>query len=90
MSNSEKLDLGLINYVNDYCEDLMNTHRKFDDSYEAFVTEQTYERILIILWQKKKVKKLFSVLGLEFPKGLNNFDFGAIIRQRWYIVKNNV
>lgn len=49
MSNSEKLDLGLINYVNDYCEDLMNTHRKFDDSYEAFVTEQTYERILIIL-----------------------------------------
>ena len=32
---------------------------------------------------------LFSVLGLEFPKGLNNFDFGTIIRKSGHIVKDN-
>jgi hypothetical protein len=35
---------------------------------------------------KQKSQALFSVLGLQFPKGLNNLDFNAIKYQSCNIV----
>lgn len=69
MLNSEVRDLGLINHINDYCEDIMNTHRKFDDSYEAFVTEQTYERT--IAFDVMQICELTKKLSDEFK---NQYD----------------
>lgn len=44
----------------------------------------------LLFYDKEKSQKLFSVLGLEFPKGLNNFDSDVIVRQSEHIVKDNV
>lgn len=43
----------------------------------------------ILFYNKKKSQELFSVLGLEFPEGLNNLDYNIIIHQSKNIVKHS-
>ena len=58
--------------------------------------EKELKNICILSWNKnllyydkQKSQKLFSVLELEFPKGLNNFDSSDIIHWSDHIVKDN-
>ena len=43
----------------------------------------------ILFWDKIKSQEMFSVLGLQFPKGLNNLDSNVIIHQSRNIVNTN-
>lgn len=49
--------------------------------------EMEIEADNLLFADKTKSQELFSVLGLQFPKGLNNFDFNYIIHQSNNIVK---
>lgn len=44
----------------------------------------------LLFYDKEKSQELFSVLGLDFPEGLNNFDSDNIIRRSEHVVKNDI
>jgi hypothetical protein len=50
--------------------------------------ERGIENNHLLYANKEKSQELFSVLGLQFPKGLNNLDFNTIIHQSRNIVKS--
>ena len=83
MLNSEVRDLGLINHINDYCEDISHTHAKFEDSYDTFVTESTYERT--IAFDVMQICELTKKLSDEF-KSQYDLPWRAISGMRNMIV----
>lgn len=56
------------------------------DNFEQFL-EVALENNMVLYWNKTKSQELFSVLGLQFPKGFNNLDYDIIIHQSNNIVK---
>lgn len=44
----------------------------------------------LLFYDKEKSQELFSVLGLDFPEGLNNFDSDNIIRRSNHVVKDDI
>ena len=44
----------------------------------------------LLFYDKEKSQELFSVLGLDFPEGLNNVDSDNIIRRSEHVVKNDI
>lgn len=58
------------------------------DNFEQFLN-LSLENDMVLYWNKSKSQELFSVLGLQFPKGFNNLDYDNIIHQSNNIVKKN-
>ncbi len=58
------------------------------DNFEQFLN-LSLENNMVLYWNKTKSQELFSVLGLQFPKGFNNLDYNNIIHQSNNIVKKN-
>lgn len=58
------------------------------DNFEQFLN-LSLENNMVLYWNKTKSQELFSVLGLQFPEGLNNLDYNSIIHQSNNIVKKN-
>ncbi|MCM1244709.1 MAG: zincin-like metallopeptidase domain-containing protein [Roseburia sp.] len=56
------------------------------DNFEQFL-HLSLENNKLLYWNKTKSQELFSVLGLQFPKGFNNLDYDIIIHQSNNIVK---
>lgn len=59
------------------------------ENFEEFIN-RTINNNKILFIDKQKSQELFSVLGLEFSKGLNSLDFNTIIHQSHNIVNKNI
>ncbi len=59
-----------------------------DNNFTGFI-ERSADSDSILFWDKQKSQELFSLLGLQLPKGLNNLDPNIIIHQSRNIVNNH-
>ncbi|MCC8042587.1 MAG: hypothetical protein LIO69_03620, partial [Oscillospiraceae bacterium] len=55
------------------------------ENFERFI-QNTINADSVLFYDKQKSQELFSVLGLQFPKGLNNLDSNTIIHKSNNIV----
>lgn len=83
MLNNEIRDLGLINHINDYCDDIERTHQRFNNDYSRFATETTYERT--VAFDIMQICELTKRLSEEF-KDAYNLPWRAIAGMRNVIV----
>ena len=59
------------------------------ENFEEFINRAINNNKILFI-DKQKSQELFSVLGLEFSKGLNSLDFNTIIHQSHNIVNKNI
>lgn len=59
------------------------------ENFEEFINRAINNNKILFI-DKQKSQELFSVLGLEFSKGLNSLDFDTIIHQSRNIVNENI
>lgn len=59
------------------------------ENFEEFINRAINNNKILFI-DKQKSQELFSVLGLEFSKGLNSLDFNTIIHQSRNIVNKNI
>ena len=58
-----------------------------DNGFDNFIT-YAVDAGKVLYWDKQKSQELFSVLGLQLPKGLNNLNSNTIIHQSKVFVKD--
>lgn len=59
------------------------------ENFKEFINRAINNNKILFI-DKQKSQELFSVLGLEFSKGLNSLDFNTIIHQSRNIVNENI
>lgn len=59
------------------------------ENFKEFINRAINNNKILFI-DKQKSQELFSVLGLEFSKGLNSLDFDTIIHQSRNIVNENI
>lgn len=59
------------------------------ENFKEFINRAINNNKILFI-DKQKSQELFSVLGLEFSKGLNSLDFNTIIHQSHNIVNKNI
>ena len=84
MSNLRK-DVGILEHIRDYCEDISETHKEYGNSKQVFLANKSYERRLA--FDILQVGELTGKLSEEFREETKNrIPWRAIKDMRNHIV----